>query len=136
MKQQDIQDVDQILDEAAMTSTDTKTLDLPEAPASATVKFWIKGYGVLFTMRDEKANPLLRKVSMVVDYAESHGWKNTWEKDGNGVAKATTKADPDSCSHQNVGQKKASGHNKPENKDRVYNYCLDCNKFMGWKEGV
>ncbi len=75
------QDVDEALDEAQMAVDDRKDQVLPEAPASMTLRVWIKGYGVMLTARDEKVSSLLKKTETMIDYAESHGWKNTWEKE-------------------------------------------------------
>lgn len=71
-------DADEVLDEATM-SVQPEIEGLPEAPASATVKVWIKGYGVMLTVRDTKANDMIKKTEMIIDYAQSHGWKNVWD---------------------------------------------------------
>lgn len=136
MNKDDMKLADEILDEAQINADDRNDVDLPEAPASATIRFWIRGYGVLFTMRDEKVQPLLKKVSTIVEYAESHNWKNTWDKEGTTPIerKVKAKVNQEECNHADIGQKKSGGFNKPENKGRIYNYCLSCNKFMGWKE--
>jgi hypothetical protein len=84
-KQNDIIDedmkesADAALDEAQITADDSEKHDLPEAPASVTVKAWIKGYGVMITARDITVNGVLQKTGTIIDYAESHGWKNVWD---------------------------------------------------------
>ena len=78
---QDEQDIDQLLDEANVQQKDTE-VSIPEAPAVANIKVWIKGYGVMFTVRGEKMNDILTKTTTLIDYAESHGWKNTWNTTG------------------------------------------------------
>jgi len=55
--------------------------NLPEAPASATVRFWIDGYGVLFTMRDEKVAGVRDKLEVILQYAKQKGWKPSWKED-------------------------------------------------------
>jgi hypothetical protein len=70
---------DAALDEAQMVADDQGDQDLPEAPASVTIKVWIKGFGVMITARDTKVKSLLKKTETLIDYAESHGWKNVWD---------------------------------------------------------
>lgn len=70
-------EVDAALDKASMISKD-KTEDIPEAPAVSNIKVWIKGYGVMLTVRGEKMMDIIKKTETLIDYAESHGWKNTW----------------------------------------------------------
>ena len=70
-------DVDETLDEASMLSKD-KEESIPEAPAVSNIKVWIRGYGVMLTVRGEKMMDIIHKTETLVDYAESHGWKNTW----------------------------------------------------------
>lgn len=79
MNSQDEKMIDETLDEAQINADDRTELDLPEAPASMTLRVWIKGYGVMLTARDNKVASLLKKTETMIDYAESHGWKNTWD---------------------------------------------------------
>jgi len=72
-------DVDEALDEAQMVADDRKDESLPEAPAVANVKVWVKGFGVMFTVRGEKMLDIVQKTLTLIDFAESHGWKNTWD---------------------------------------------------------
>ena len=72
-------DVDESLDEAQMVADEQKSVDLPEAPAVSNVKVWIKGYGVMLTVRGEKLMDMIKKTETIIDYAESHGWKNVWD---------------------------------------------------------
>ena len=75
----DKKDVDEALDEAQMVADEAKDMELPEAPASMTLKVWIQGYGVMLTARDTKVSSLLKKTETMIDYAVSHGWKNRWD---------------------------------------------------------
>jgi hypothetical protein len=90
----------------------------------------------MLTARDNKVSELLKKTETLIDYAVSHKWKNVWDQPTPTPieTKITEKASQDDCQHADIGQKVSSGHNKPENKGRIYSYCLKCNKFMGWKE--
>lgn len=40
----------------------------------------------------------------------------------------------DGCPHTNVTLKKSTGFKNPANAGRIYNACLDCGKFISWKE--
>lgn len=127
-------DIDESLDEAQIVADDSKDQDLPEAPASVTIRVWIEGFGVMLTARDEKVASLLKKTETMIAYAKSHHWKNTWDKEGTTPIenRIKEKVNQEECNHADVGQRKSSGFNKPENKGKIYNYCLSCNKFMGW----
>ena len=131
-----MKDVDETLDEAQVVADDTKDMELPEAPTSMTMRVWIKGYGVMLTVRDNKMSSLLKKTETMVDYAISHSWKNVWDKplDTPIEKKIKEKVSQEECHHANIGQKKSSGYNKPENKGRMYEYCTNCNKFLQWVE--
>lgn len=72
-------DIDESLDEAQMIADEQKDVVIPEAPAVSNVKVWIKGYGVMLTVRGEKLMDMIKKTETIIDYAESHGWKNTWD---------------------------------------------------------
>lgn len=50
-------------------------LPLPEAPASATLKIELRGYEVLFTLRDTNGRDLLAKVNAAIDAIEGMGGK-------------------------------------------------------------
>ena len=76
----DKNDIDAVLDEAQMGVDDRNEQDLPEAPASVTIRAWIRGYGVMITARDTKVASLLKKTETMIDYAESHKWQPTWDK--------------------------------------------------------
>lgn len=75
----DPDEVDASLDEASMHENDQKEEQLPEAPAVANIRVWIRGYGVIFTVRGEKMMDIVTKTNTLVDYAESHGWKSKWD---------------------------------------------------------
>lgn len=70
---------DEIMDEAQLHADDRKDEVLPEAPAVSNVKVWIKGYGVMLTVRGEKVMDIVKKTETLIDYAQSHGWKNRWD---------------------------------------------------------
>ena len=55
--------------------------ELPEAPASVTIKTWIDGYGVMITMRSEEVSDVIHKLEFVIDYAKSKGWKPSWKEE-------------------------------------------------------
>ena len=117
MNTQDIRDADEILDEAQLVA-DEKDEVLPEAPAVANIKVWIKGYGVMFTVRGEKMLDIVQKATTLIDVAESHGWKNRWDDPpavGNTVLPQPTNPQAPSCGvHGNLmiwktGVSKTSG---------------------------
>ena len=73
--------MEQLLDEAQIDADDQKDQELPEAPASMTMRVWIQGYGVMLTVRDNKVASLLKKTETMIDYAKSHQWKDKWNED-------------------------------------------------------
>jgi hypothetical protein len=75
----DEKEIDAVLDEAQMNTDDRNDEDIPEAPAVSNIKVWIKGYGVMLTVRGEKMMDIIKKTETLIDYAESHGWKNVWD---------------------------------------------------------
>lgn len=74
-----VDEIDEALGLSNENNTEPKT-DLPEAPASVSVKAWYRGYGVMFTMRHDNANALLDRTTRFIDYVESKGWKNVWDE--------------------------------------------------------
>jgi len=56
-----------------------QTNGLPEAPASATIRVWIDGYGVLLTMRSDKVGDVVEKLEYIVKKAKEKGWKPSWK---------------------------------------------------------
>ena len=127
-------DVDEVLDEANIASQ-PEAEGLPEAPASATVHAWDKdNFGVLFTLRDTDARSCFTRMTNFLKVLKAEGWKPDWKNGEAPIEKIVhKKVNQETCPHENKGQKKASGFNKPENKDKIYDYCLDCNKFLNWK---
>lgn len=111
--------------------TSIKPNDLGEAPASANLKVWIDGYGVMITVRGNESSDIVTKIAFLVKYAKEQGWKNTWDEKPTGIQRE--KVDQSTCPHTNPGEKVSAGVRKPENKGRTYKYCLDCNAFQGWK---
>jgi hypothetical protein len=81
-------EVDEVLDEAQLGADEQQDVNIPEAPAVANIKVWIKGFGVMFTVRGEKLNDMIKKTSTLIDYAETHGWKNTWNMTPQGTPQA------------------------------------------------
>jgi hypothetical protein len=83
-------EIDEILDEAKISTVSSESEGLPESPNSVNIKVWIKGYGVQFTMRDNKMNNVVKKVEYIIGLAEEKGWKSTWDtnvpKTGNTVS--------------------------------------------------
>lgn len=77
-----------------MAEEDKKETPLPEAPASANIKCWIKGYGVMFTFRGNKATDVIGHVSKLIELAEKSGWKTKWDDDSPAVP-GETSSDPD-----------------------------------------
>ena len=122
-EQQDEVDSDWI---AENTPDNKSSNDLPEAPASATIRVYIDGYSTLLTMRSTKVKDVIAQTEYIVNYAKSKGWKTTWDKED-------AKPSQDTCEHKDKTTKVSSGHNKPENKGRKYESCLTCNKFLNWK---
>lgn len=137
----DPKDVDEALDEAAMATEDRKELELPEAPASMTLRVWIKGYGVMLTARDNKVSDLLKKTITMVDYAESHGWKNTWEKEPipNGhvstLKDATTNVPTPNCSIHGTPMEYKEGISKKSNKPYAFWACSQKLADGSWCNG-
>ena len=97
-------DVDEVLDEVSLIAKDNE-VNIPEAPAVSNVKVWIKGYGVTLTVRGEKVNDMIQKTVSIIDYAESHGWKNTWDTE---APKANVGACP-KCSNPLIEAKTKDG---------------------------
>jgi hypothetical protein len=56
-----------------MTTTNGTKPALPEAPASATLKATLRGYEVLFTLRDHSGRELLAKLGAAIDALEAMG---------------------------------------------------------------
>lgn len=91
------------------------TYNLPEAPASVTVKVWIDDYSVLLTMRSQKVGDVVEQLEYIIGIAKKKGWKSTWDKGepntGQPTAstpKKTTPPDPNApiCSVHNRPMKK------------------------------
>lgn len=68
-------------DKQSISETLEKPMNLNEAPASATVRVWIDGYGVLLTMRSDKVKDVVEKLVFIIDKAKKEGWKPTWKKE-------------------------------------------------------
>lgn len=98
--------------------------ELPEAPASATVKFWIDGYGVMLTMRDVEVKNILAKLAIVIQKAKDNGWKNTWDTEPAVKPKAEEKrgAPCPKCGAQTVNK---SGISKKTGKPYNFYSCVN-----------
>jgi len=138
MNEQDIKDIDPTLDESAMID---KEVNIPEAPAVANVKVWIKGYGVLFTVRGEKLNDMIMKTTRIIDYAESHGWKNTWDTTSVNPASTATVATTQLGECPKCGASLVEGKTKDgleyikcsTNKwDKIHKKAIGCD-YIDWK---
>ena len=107
--------------------------ELPEAPASANIKVWIDGYGVMLTMRGREVNQIVEQVKYIIDVAKKLNWKSSWKVEETNEPDETKTEKQVDCKHINVTLKKAGGFKNPANKDKLYNSCLDCGKFLDWK---
>jgi hypothetical protein len=73
-------EVDALLEQSKQPA---KTDDLPEAPASATLKAWNPdNYGVMFTIRDFEARALFSRVNNFIRVLKAEGWKPDWIQNG------------------------------------------------------
>lgn len=70
--------------------------NLPEAPASQTIKLSYKGFEILLTQRDldVKMIPFLDKAKLVIDYAIGNGFEPPVRSNGFMKSKAPTKPCP------------------------------------------
>jgi len=92
---------------------------LPESPASANIKVWIKGFGVQFTMRGKIMRDLMINMQMLIDEAISKGWQPTWDKGTNVPPVASSS--PTVPVTQNLGVcPKCGAPNKLSLKGKVY----------------
>ena len=99
MNKQDEYDIDETLDKAIPHG---ELDDLPEAPASATLKVWNQdNYGVLFTMRDTDSRKLYVRVNNFIKVLKADGWKADWLQNGSKVEHG-----PEWCPIHNVAMKK------------------------------
>lgn len=121
-----------------------------EAPESMHIDAYYKGFHVGLTKRatDAKMKPYVDAAMTTIDYLVEQGWKPSWNEDTNQSFNQSTRqsgykasgtikknaVDQNTCQHEHVTMKQSTGHNKPENKGRYYNSCLDCNKFLGWAD--
>ena len=67
--------------------------NLPEAPASVTIRGYFKGYSVLITNRDPKVNvaPLLAKAMNGITWMIENGFKPSWNNETNSKSSSTPK---------------------------------------------
>jgi hypothetical protein len=110
--------------------------NLQEAPASVTFSITSPGgFNALFTVREMSGMALLTKMVSIEAKLTEMGYKpqERFSKPAGTTSAWGIKSAPKTdCTHSNITTKKASGHNKPENKDRLYSACLDCGRFIKW----
>lgn len=145
LSEKDAQAINEVLDEDAKEVNKPMSTELPEAPMSISTTAYYKGFSMMITKRDPevKVLPLIESQMKMIDFLIEQGCKPSWNDDtntkhsGNGyaarqpAAKVVNTAD---CTHEHKADKQSSGHNKPENKGRRYVSCMDCKKFIGWKD--
>lgn len=122
----DPRDVESSLDEAQMVADDKEVNGLPEAPAVANIKVWIKGFGVMFTVRGEKLNDMIKKTVTLIDYAESHSWKNRWDDPpmpGNTILPQPTNPQAPTCGVHGVPMTWKTGVSKTSGKPYAFWSC-------------
>ncbi len=122
-----------------MTEIDEKevneSLALPEAPVSITVKGYFTGFSVLITKRNAEGTVDMDGIEKAINNMISRGFNPSWNDDTNGKQlPKKVEVDQATCPHTNVTLKKATGHNNPANAGKIYKACLDCGKFLEWKE--
>lgn len=69
-----VKDADEAVEQSAPVN------NLPEAPASATVRVWIDGYGVLITTRDNEVGKVIERVAWIMNFAKENNWKPSWKE--------------------------------------------------------
>ena len=131
-KQHEFDDIDEVLDTASLISKD-KEESIPEAPAVSNIKVWIRGFGVMLTVRGEKMMDIVKKTETLIDYAESHGWKNTWNMTATQVSPVVshpttpqdvnTMIDAPNCSVHGTPMKYLQGTSKKTGKPYAFWSC-------------
>ena len=111
-----------------------KKANLPEAPASVTIRAFYKGYSVLLTNRDEnvRMRPLLRKAINAINWMDLNDFKPSWnEPKGQQSFVKQDQKDQKTCPHAHTVVKVSHSEKNP---DREFKYCTDCRGFAGWVE--
>ncbi len=73
------EEMEAALDSVKMDSAKSDIENLPDSPNSANIKVWINGFGVMFTMRDNKMKNVVNKIETLIQIAQEKGWKNVWD---------------------------------------------------------
>ena len=111
-----------------------KKANLPEAPASVTIRAFYKGYSVLLTNREEsvRMRPLLRKAINAINWMDLNDFKPSWnEPKGQQSFVKQDQKDQKTCPHAHTVVKVSHSEKNP---DREFKYCTDCRGFAGWVE--
>lgn len=74
-------DASQAIEEALTEEKERELETLPESPASANLKVWIEGFGVMFTVRDTQASEVIAKILNIIALAQKKGWKPSWREE-------------------------------------------------------
>lgn len=102
---------------------------LPEAPASATIRFWINGYGVMLTMRDEKVFPLVDKIQKIIGIGQAKGWQQKWPEPAGSPTPQAKKIDPETCNVDHSSLQPRQVKKEGPNKGKWFVSCDKCNYF-------
>jgi len=103
-----------------------------EAPQSITIKAYYKGYSVLLTMRDPKADPqpLIERAIYAVDWMDGQrDFKPSWKQETPAPAPASPKPDQGQCSVNHAGLPVLTVKKEGKNKGRTFQACPRCNYF-------
>lgn len=112
-------------------SVEKPVIEMPEAPGSIHIDSYLKGFHVGWTKRlvDNKLGKELFNIKAFIKGLKDEGFKPSWNEQTNESIAPT----PQDCPHLHKEAKVSSGFKKPENKGKIYESCLDCKKFIGWK---
>lgn len=128
-------DIDEVLDEVQINTDDRTPQILPEAPASMTIKVWIRGFGVMLTARDNKVSDLLKKTETIIEYAESHGWKNVWDKEPTDHTPTVIPENTPKCEIHGTPMKHLEGVSKKTGKPYSFWSCTEKLADGTWCKG-
>lgn len=112
------------------------TNEFPEAPLSIHIDGYYKGFHTGITIRkDDNSIIPTTSITSTIDSLIEKGFKPSWNEETNGKASPKKPiVDQETCEHKETTVKESTGHSIPTNKGRRYIACLDCNKFISWKE--
>ena len=105
-----------------------------EAPLSTTIKAYYKGYSVLITMRDPRADPqpLIERAIYAIDWMDSQrDFKPTnWKKEAPSASTPSSpKKDSGQCSVNHDELPALTVKKEGKNKGRTFQACPRCNYF-------